>query len=126
MARLTSTVPVSHLFLATLKVLTRHPEFLDIMATPSKPLGDSKDELVSAFQVFDKDGSGSVSSSELRSVLISLGQKHTDEEIDEMVKHADLDGNGSIDCKFAFPPVYAYVLTGSTDQEFVQLMAPKK
>ncbi|KAH6674060.1 calmodulin [Plectosphaerella plurivora] len=84
-------------------------EFLDIMASPSRPLGDSKDELVSAFQVFDKDGSGSVSPSELRSVLISLGQKHTDEEIDEMVKHADLDGNGSIDY-----------------QEFVQLMAPKK
>jgi calmodulin len=126
MARLTSTVPDSHLLLATLKVLTRHPEFLDIMATPSKPLGDSKDELVSAFQVFDKDGSGSVSSSELRSVLISLGQKHTDEEIDEMVKHADLDGNGSIDCKFAFSPVRPHVLTSSRDQEFVQLMAPKK
>lgn len=69
------------------------------MATPAKPVGDSKDELVAAFQVFDKDGSGSVSSSELRSVLISLGQKHTDEEIDEMVTHADLDGNGSIDCE---------------------------
>ena len=68
------------------------------MASPARPVGDSKDELVAAFQVFDKDGSGSVSPSELRSVLISLGQKHTDEEIDEMVKHADLDGNGSIDC----------------------------
>lgn len=69
------------------------------MATPARPVGDSKDELVAAFQVFDKDGSGSVSPSELRSVLISLGQKHSDEEIDEMVRHADLDGNGSIDCK---------------------------
>lgn len=78
------------------------------MATPARPVGDSKDELVAAFQVFDKDGSGSVSPSELRSVLISLGQKHSDEEIDEMVRHADLDGNGSIDY-----------------QEFVQLMAPK-
>ncbi|KAM0332608.1 hypothetical protein ACHAQA_002892 [Verticillium albo-atrum] len=84
-------------------------EFLEIMAAPARPVGSTEDELVAAFEVFDKDGSGSVSSSELRSVLISLGQKHTDDEIDEMVKHADLDGNGSIDY-----------------HEFVQLMAPKK
>lgn len=96
---MTSTVIKAFDYFPTAASLTRVPEFLDIMATPSKPLGDSKDELVSAFQVFDKDGSGSVSPSELRSVLISLGQKHTDEEIDEMVKHADLDGNGSIDCE---------------------------
>lgn len=79
------------------------------MAAPARPVGDSKGELVAAFGVFDKDGSGSVSPSELRSVLISLGQKHTDEEIDEMVRHADLDGNGSIDCtcfrNFLFCPV---------------------
>ncbi|RNJ55599.1 hypothetical protein D7B24_008384 [Verticillium nonalfalfae] len=84
-------------------------EFLEIMAAPARPVGSTENELVAAFEVFDKDGSGSVSSSELRSVLISLGQKHTDDEIDEMVKHADLDGNGSIDY-----------------HEFVQLMAPKK
>ncbi|ROT36915.1 calmodulin [Sodiomyces alkalinus F11] len=84
-------------------------EFLEIMAEPARPVGESKNELVAAFEVFDKDGSGSVSPSELRSVLISLGQRHSDEEIDEMVRQADLDRNGSIDY-----------------HEFVQLMDPKK
>ncbi|KAL2756253.1 hypothetical protein ACRALDRAFT_2042422 [Sodiomyces alcalophilus JCM 7366] len=84
-------------------------EFLEIMAAPARPVAENRDELVAAFQVFDKDGSGSVSPSELRSVLISLGQRHSDEEIDEMVRQADLDNNGYIDY-----------------HEFVQLMDPKK
>ncbi|KAJ0341282.1 hypothetical protein COL922a_002519 [Colletotrichum nupharicola] len=86
-------------------------EFLDLMseapATSSKA-ADPNRELTAAFKVFDKDNSGSVSPSELRQVLLSLGQRATDEEIEEMIRHADLDGNGSIDY-----------------QEFVQLMAPK-
>lgn len=85
-----------------LSVNPEKPEFLEIMATPARPVAENKDELVAAFEVFDKDGSGSVSPSELRSVLISLGQRHSDEEIDEMVRQADLDNNGSIDCKW-FP-----------------------
>ncbi|KAK7448189.1 hypothetical protein Landi51_06419 [Colletotrichum acutatum] len=86
-------------------------EFLQLMSeapAPSSKDSDTNTELVAAFKVFDKDNSGSVSPSELRQVLLSLGQRATDEEIEEMIRGADLDGNGSIDY-----------------QEFVQLMAPK-
>jgi calmodulin len=60
---------------------------------------DTEQELLNAFKVFDKDGSGTISSDELRNVLKSLGENLTDDEVEEMIKLADRDGNGSIDCK---------------------------
>ena len=48
-------------------------------------------------QVFDKDGDGTISATELRYVMANLGEKMTDEEIDEMLREADTDGDGKID-----------------------------
>jgi calmodulin len=60
---------------------------------------DTEQELLNAFKVFDKDGSGTISSDELRNVLKSLGENLTDDEVEEMIKLADRDGDGHIDCK---------------------------
>ena len=49
-----------------------------------------------AFRVFDKDGSGYVSSSELKIVMANLGVHFTDDELEEMVMEADIDGDGQI------------------------------
>lgn len=49
-----------------------------------------------AAQVFDKDGNGYISAAELRHVMANLGEKLTDEEVDEMIKEADLDGDGQV------------------------------
>jgi Ca2+-binding EF-hand superfamily protein len=72
-------------------------------ATKEQP-PDPHQELLAAFKVFDVDKSGSISPIELRQVLMSHGDVYTDEEIDEMIRQADLDGNGSIDCQFCPPP----------------------
>lgn len=57
----------------------------------------SDSELDEAFSVFDRDGSGTIESSELMHVLRTLGDKMTEEESYMMVAEADHDGNGTID-----------------------------
>ena len=79
-------------------------EFLNMMARTVKEV-DNEEELKNAFKVFDKDGSGTISTEELRNVLRSLGENLTDAELDEMIQLADRNGDGHIDCKFwARPP----------------------
>lgn len=74
-------------------------EFLKLMShSVDEP--DAEEELLNAFKVFDKDGSGTISSDELRSVLRSLGENLTDDELEEMIKMADGNGDGQIDCEF--------------------------
>ena len=46
--------------------------------------------------VFDKDSNGFISAAELKQMMDSLGEKLTDEEVDEMVRVADMDGDGQV------------------------------
>ena len=47
---------------------------------------DRKEEFIRGFQVFDKEGNGYIGAGELRYVLTQLGEKMTDEEVDELLK----------------------------------------
>ena len=49
-------------------------------------------ELREAFELFDKDGDGSITSEELLTVMTSLRQQVTEEEIREMIQQVDIDG----------------------------------
>jgi calmodulin len=71
------------------------PEFLSLMARKMKDT-DTEEELVDAFKVFDRDGNGFISAAELRHVMTNLGEKLTDEEVDEMVRESDVDGDGQV------------------------------
>ncbi|KAK0610155.1 hypothetical protein B0T17DRAFT_546014, partial [Bombardia bombarda] len=71
-------------------------EFKSLMSTTVKET-DTEQELLNAFRVFDQDGSGTISTEELRNVLRSLGESLTDAELDEMVQMADKNGDGHID-----------------------------
>jgi calmodulin len=57
---------------------------------------ESPDALREAFRIFDKEGNGMISASEIRHILCNLGEKLTDEEVDEMIREADLTGEGHI------------------------------
>ncbi|GFR92474.1 calmodulin [Elysia marginata] len=70
-------------------------EFLTMMAKKMKE-SDTEEEIRDAFRVFDKDGNGFISAAELRHVMTNLGEKLTDDEVDEMVKEADMDGDGQV------------------------------
>jgi calmodulin len=76
--------------------LTR-PEFLTMMARKMKDT-DSEEEIREAFKVFDRDNNGFISAAELRHVMTSIGEKLTDDEVAEMIREADQDGDGKIDC----------------------------
>lgn len=70
-------------------------EFLYMMSKKMKDT-DSEEELKEAFSVFDKNGDGFISANELRHVMTNLGEKLTDEEVEDMIKEADLDGDGLV------------------------------
>uniref|UniRef100_A0A915P1N2 EF-hand domain-containing protein n=1 Tax=Meloidogyne floridensis TaxID=298350 RepID=A0A915P1N2_9BILA len=57
---------------------------------------ESEKELREAFQVFDKDNDGFISHFELRFVMQNLGEDLTDFEVKEMIREADLDGDGKV------------------------------
>merc|ERR1712048_1179390 len=71
------------------------PEFLSLQARKMKDT-DTEEEIIDAFKVFDRDGSGFISAAELRHVMTNLGEKLTDEEIDEMLREVGMD-DGDID-----------------------------
>ena len=83
------------------------PEFLTLMVNKMKDT-DSEEEILEAFKVYDKDGNGFISKAELIHVMANLGEKLSDGEIDEMIREADVNGDGQINY-----------------EEFVQMMMNK-
>ncbi len=98
------------------------PEFLTMMARKMRDT-DSEEEIKEAFKVFDKDGNGYISAAELRHVMTNLGtfsrcrcwqesaiadgrrdagEKLSDSEVDEMIREADVDGDGQINYEGEF------------------------
>ena len=72
------------------------PDFLVAMAKREKKKG-SEEEIRDTFRAFDKDGNGFITAPELRHVMLNLGVDLSDEEIEEMIKEADIDGDGEVD-----------------------------
>ncbi|ELT92751.1 hypothetical protein CAPTEDRAFT_163548 [Capitella teleta] len=54
-------------------------------------------EFREAFQLFDKDGNGFISTKELGMVMRSLGQNPTEAELMDMINEVDIDGSGTVD-----------------------------
>lgn len=71
---------------------------------------DSEEEIREAFRVFDKDGNGFISAAELRHVMTNLGEKLTDEEVDEMIREADIDGDGQVNYEGEFKDLALFVV----------------
>ncbi|KVH96218.1 probable calcium-binding protein CML25 [Cynara cardunculus var. scolymus] len=58
-----------------------------------------EEELEQVFKKFDVNGDGKISSSELGSIMGSVGHRPTEQELEDMIKEVDADGDGFIDLK---------------------------
>lgn len=57
---------------------------------------DTELEITEALNIFDKDGVGSIAASELKHILTNIGEKMTDEEVEEILREVAVDGQGQI------------------------------
>ena len=71
-------------------------EFLTVMANHIKEEMDTEYDICTAFKEFDEKGKGTISVANLRNVLTTLGDALTADEIEEMMKSADIGNSGEI------------------------------
>jgi calmodulin len=70
-------------------------EFLGLMSRQIDH-EDTEKELIEALKLFDRDGNSLINAIELRHIMIDLGEKITDEEVENMIREADSEGDGLI------------------------------
>ena len=70
-------------------------------------------EFKKAFSLFDKNGDGTITTEELGTVMRSLGENLTQEQLQDMINEVDADGNGYVD----FPEYLAVMAQYTKDRE---------
>lgn len=55
------------------------------------------EDFVKAFQVFDKENTGKVTVGDLKYMLTGLGEKLSDDEVEELLKGIEVDSEGGIE-----------------------------
>jgi len=72
------------------------PELYQVMSRFMNDPRDKEEEIREAFRVFDRDGTGTISAAELRHVMTNIGEKLSDQEVDEMIREIDVDRDGQV------------------------------
>nr|UEK51428.1 M(II)ELC-like protein [Parasacculina yatsui] len=71
-------------------------EFLPVLQTISrqKPV-DTAEDFIEGLRHFDKDGNGYISAAEIRSLMTTLGEKMTEEEVEQLLAGME-DSQGNV------------------------------
>jgi calmodulin len=77
-------------------------------------------EFKEAFQIFDKDGDGTITTKELGTVMRSLGQNPSDEDLQEMIEEVDEDKNGTIDFREFLGLMAKKMKETDTEEELIE------
>ena len=70
-------------------------DFVDLMEQKNKEK-DSEIEIINTFQIFNTENNGLISNQELFHIIRTFGETLTDDEIEEIIAEADVDGDGYI------------------------------
>ena len=73
-------------------------QFMVLMNKRSKEV-DLVEEYTEAFKVFDREGNGTINREELKLILTTLGEGLKPEDVEYMLRDADIDRNGFIEYK---------------------------
>lgn len=71
-------------------------QFLQLIQRSLTSVSAAEEELLSSFKILDGDNSGYVSASELKDVLGRIGHKIPEAEFEQILKEADIDGDGKL------------------------------
>ena len=89
------------------------------MSRPDFNRSKSKEETKEAFDFFDKDKSGKISSKELSSMLGQLGHVISDTELNDLIDTVDKNHNGSIDIDEFMALIKNKSSNGKVDEEMI-------
>jgi calmodulin len=59
--------------------------------------GDTEEEVLDAFKLFDRDGDGKITSAELAHIMKNLGEPLSQREVDQLIATADPNNEGFVD-----------------------------
>jgi Ca2+-binding EF-hand superfamily protein len=78
--------------------LIDYEEYLQLVDNKEKD-NEAEKELIEAFLIFDREGNGLISNNEFKHIMLSLGEKLSEEEIEQMIKLGDPKQEGFINYK---------------------------
>uniref|UniRef100_A0A8C6UGT5 Myosin, light chain 12, genome duplicate 2 n=1 Tax=Neogobius melanostomus TaxID=47308 RepID=A0A8C6UGT5_9GOBI len=70
-------------------------EYLEIMMNEKLNGTDPEDVIRNAFACFDEEGTGIIQEEYLRELLTTMGDRFTDEDVDELFREAPIDKKGN-------------------------------
>mmetsp|Transcript_67970 Transcript_67970/g.196924 ORF Transcript_67970/g.196924 Transcript_67970/m.196924 type:complete len:145 (+) Transcript_67970:146-580(+) len=68
--------------------------------------GDSQDEIIDAFSVFDKDGTGFIPATEFKHICCAMGEALSEKEIAEVLRDIDIGSDGMINYRVLAEQIY--------------------